>query len=54
MCRCGMIYMEPLQLGWQPLVKSWMDNKLPDFINEDQRNTIQVHLSIIPLGSAEV
>ena len=40
--RCGMIYMEPLQLGWEPLVTSWLAKSLPDFITQDQRETIRV------------
>uniref|UniRef100_A0A3B4Z764 Dynein axonemal heavy chain 12 n=1 Tax=Stegastes partitus TaxID=144197 RepID=A0A3B4Z764_9TELE len=36
--RCGMIYMEPSQLGWNPLVISWM-NTLPDALQTPDRET---------------
>ena len=40
--RCGMIYLDPLQLGWDPLIKSWMENELPQNLNDEQKETIKV------------
>ena len=37
-----MIYLDPLQLGWDPLIKSWMENDLPQNLNEEQKETIKV------------
>jgi hypothetical protein len=30
-----MIYLDPLQLGWDPLIKSWMENELPPNLNDE-------------------
>ncbi|XP_049773091.1 dynein axonemal heavy chain 7 [Schistocerca cancellata] len=37
--RCGMIYMEPVTLGWQPLLISWM-NTLPSGLPELHRAVV--------------
>uniref|UniRef100_A0A3Q3KFH4 Dynein heavy chain hydrolytic ATP-binding dynein motor region domain-containing protein n=1 Tax=Monopterus albus TaxID=43700 RepID=A0A3Q3KFH4_MONAL len=39
--RCGMIYMEPSQLGWMPLVISWM-NTLPDALQNEKQEIMEV------------
>uniref|UniRef100_G1KED4 Dynein axonemal heavy chain 12 n=1 Tax=Anolis carolinensis TaxID=28377 RepID=G1KED4_ANOCA len=37
--RCGMIYLEPLQLGWMPLVTSWL-NTLPEPLNQKENQEL--------------
>lgn len=37
--RCGMVYLEPHMLGWQPLLKSWL-NTLPESIINNYRELI--------------
>ena len=46
--RCGMVYMEPSMLGWQPLVQSWL-NTLPSSINEGHRKLIaELYYGMLP------
>ncbi|XP_070695267.1 dynein axonemal heavy chain 12 [Pempheris klunzingeri] len=41
--RCGMIYMEPCQLGWEPIVISWM-NLLPDALQSPDNRFLLLEL----------
>ena len=34
--RCGMIYLEPVQLGWKPFKDSYMEHELPKSLDEEQ------------------
>ena len=34
--RCGMVYVEPSQIGWRPLATSWLAAKLPESLEEPQ------------------
>ena len=46
--RCGMVYMEPSMLGWQPLVQSWL-NTLPPTITEEHKKLIaDLYYGMVP------
>jgi dynein heavy chain len=44
--RCGMVYMEPHQMGWKPIFNSWK-NKLPTCFHEDHIKTITELVEVV-------
>ncbi|XP_063710592.1 dynein axonemal heavy chain 3-like [Symsagittifera roscoffensis] len=38
--RCGMIYMEPMELGWQPIKRSFMEHDLPRNLTDEHKKMV--------------
>lgn len=51
--RCGMVYLEPVYLGWEPLVTTWAEQKVdeisPTFLPFIVKTLIAVIAKILPL-----
>lgn len=45
--RCGMVYMEPGELGWEPILASWLDT-LPEQLTENRDNLKTLFDWVIP------
>jgi len=30
--RCGMVFLEPIQLGWRPLIRGYVEFKMPEYM----------------------
>ena len=39
--RCGMVYLDPGDLGWRPYVQTWMKTQMPDKITSATRDYLQ-------------
>ena len=46
--RCGMVYVEPHQLGWRPLVDSWLTS-LPDGLEESKEHLSNLFNFFVPI-----
>ncbi|GAX74205.1 hypothetical protein CEUSTIGMA_g1654.t1 [Chlamydomonas eustigma] len=48
--RCGMVYLEPHQLGWRPLVLSWLNTFPPHFPNEERQHLLGLFDWLVPVS----
>jgi len=44
--RCGMVYLEPIHLGWEPLIDTWKENMV-DVIPANHLETIIKHVKTV-------
>ena len=44
--RCGMVYLEPVQLGWEPLIDTWFE-RMEEEIPEPHLSTLVGHVRAI-------
>lgn len=44
--RCGMVYLEPIHLGWKPLIKTWKENMV-DIIPQNHLDSITKNVKMM-------
>lgn len=44
--RCGMVYLEPIHLGWEPLIDTWRENMV-EVIPVNHLDTIIKHVKTV-------
>lgn len=47
--RCGMIYMEPASLGWEPLLASWKNTLPPTIRDYDKKVITDLFMRFCPM-----
>ena len=47
--RCGMVYVEPTQLGWRPIMDSWVATLPPSVLNDNRDHIIGLFDYFVPL-----